>query len=99
MLRASLALLLVCGCGSGKSAPDAAPGQDARPEGDAAPDTDGAARLGLRINEVVPDDDGFLVDEDGQTDDWLELYNASAQPLDLGSFTVTAGSASHALPS
>ena len=47
---------------------------DQRDEDDGGSD---AAHTGLiHINELCPDDDGFQVDEEGQTDDWIELYNA-----------------------
>jgi hypothetical protein len=47
----------------------------------------------LRINEIVPDNDGTLVDEDGQADDWLELYNPGPEPVELSSFTLLSGGA------
>src|SRR3954470_10162750 len=53
----------------------------------------------LRINELVPDNDGTLVDEDGQADDWLELYNPGPEPVELSSFTLTnVGAAPQPLP-
>src|SRR5688500_5114781 len=45
----------------------------------------------LRINELVPDNDGTLVDEDGQADDWLELFNPGPAPVRLSDFTLTDG--------
>ena len=45
----------------------------------------------LRINELVPDNDGTLVDEVGQADDWLELYNPGPEPIALSGFTLTVG--------
>ncbi|HXU82810.1 MAG TPA: PEP/pyruvate-binding domain-containing protein [Polyangia bacterium] len=47
----------------------------------------------LRINELVPDNDGTLVDEEGQADDWLELYNPGPEAVELSSFTLTTGGA------
>src|SRR5689334_9925204 len=53
----------------------------------------------LRINELVPDNDGTLVDEVGQADDWLELYNPGPEPVQLSSFTlISGGSAPQPLP-
>jgi Pyruvate phosphate dikinase, AMP/ATP-binding domain/Lamin Tail Domain len=71
------------GCGGGEpTSTDAA--VDAAGEGG----TDGPVATGLRINELCPDDDGFQVDEEGQTDDWIELYNAGAAPVRLSEFTL-----------
>lgn len=54
--------------------------------------------LALRINEVVSDNEGVYVDELGQTDDYLELYNASARPIELGEVRLDDGRRSIALP-
>ena len=59
---------------------------------------DGAAVLALQINELCPDDDGFQIDEHGQTDDWIELRNGTATALDLAGFTLGDGGRPHALP-
>lgn len=37
----------------------------------------------LFINEYMSSNNGFLVDEDGEDVDWIELYNASEQPKSL----------------
>jgi len=57
-----------------------------------------APPLALRINEVVSDNEGVYVDELGQTDDYLELYNASSRPIELGEVRLDDGRRSVALP-
>jgi hypothetical protein len=42
----------------------------------------------LVINELVADDDGFYIDEEGQTDDWLELLNRGTEPISLIGYTL-----------
>jgi len=37
----------------------------------------------LAINEFLADNDGVNVDEAGEYDDWLELYNAGIEPVEL----------------
>lgn len=87
MLRTAIALLVAlalaaCGGGGGGASPDA----------DVVPD--GAVAMGpLRLNELVSSNDGVVVDEDGQTDDWFELYNAGTEPVQLSQFTVSVGGA------
>lgn len=56
---------------------------DATP-GDAAvvvPDT-------LRINEVMASNEGAWVDDQGETDDWIELYNPTATPIELAGWSI-----------
>ncbi len=43
----------------------------------------------LVINEFVAANQTGLLDEDGDYSDWIELYNASDQPLNLSGFTLT----------
>ena len=43
----------------------------------------------LRINEVVSSNTRSLVDEALGTPDWIELYNASASPIDLTGYGLT----------
>jgi hypothetical protein len=50
------------------------------------------------LNEICPNDDGFLIDELGQADDWIELYNGAGRPIDLRGWKVAQGSRTHALP-
>ena len=40
----------------------------------------------LRLNEIVSANQGSLLDEDGDTPDWIELYNSSSSPLNLQGF-------------
>jgi hypothetical protein len=40
----------------------------------------------VRINEVVADNQMGLLDEVGQNEDWVELYNNSQQPIDLSQY-------------
>ncbi|MFH1120999.1 MAG: CotH kinase family protein [Bacteroidota bacterium] len=37
----------------------------------------------MYINEVMSSNNDFLLDEDGDASDWIELYNSSATPLNL----------------
>ena len=41
------------------------------------------------INEIVADNHGGALDEAGDADDWVELYNASAAPIDIGGYHLT----------
>jgi len=41
---------------------------------------------GLVINEVLSRNSNGVEDEDGDSSDWVELYNASTQPIDLDGF-------------
>jgi hypothetical protein len=75
-----------------------APGPRGDAGADASPGTDGVVGGTLQINELCPDDDGFQIDEVGQTDDWIELRNAGSTPLDLGGFTLGDGGRPHRLP-
>ncbi|MCC5849936.1 MAG: CotH kinase family protein [Verrucomicrobia bacterium] len=38
----------------------------------------------VRINEVVASNQSTLADEDGDFEDWIELYNYGVDPVDLG---------------
>jgi len=51
-----------------------------------APPAPGA---GLVINEFLASNDGAGVDEHGEADDWVELYNPTAGPLPLGGLLLT----------
>ncbi len=53
---------------------------------------------GLRINEVVADDDGTCIDEAGETEDWIELVNTGTAPIALSAFTLGDGKRTQALP-
>jgi hypothetical protein len=39
---------------------------------------------GVYINEFMADNDGVLRDAAGEYDDWVELYNSSSMPVDIG---------------
>jgi hypothetical protein len=66
----------------------AAPGTDAA--GDAAPGTDAAPRpVDVVVNELLATNAATLTDEAGEYDDWLELYNTTAAPVDLTGWTIT----------
>ena len=43
----------------------------------------------LVISEFLASNDNVLVDEDGEYNDWLELYNETAAPVDLGGWHLT----------
>lgn len=43
----------------------------------------------LVINEIVAANQGGLLDEDGDSPDWIELYNRSDQPLNLAGWSLT----------
>jgi hypothetical protein len=48
----------------------------------------------LYINEVLPSNSQSCADEVNERNDWLELYNAGAEDLDLEGFSITDDSAS-----
>ncbi|MBN1780323.1 lamin tail domain-containing protein [bacterium] len=43
----------------------------------------------LRINELMALNQTVLTDEDGSFSDWIEIYNASADPVDLNGWCLT----------
>jgi len=43
----------------------------------------------LYISEVVPDNDGSLIDFEGDASDWIELYNNSSNSIDLVGWHLT----------
>jgi hypothetical protein len=43
----------------------------------------------LVINEVMSSNAGFLFDDEGDTPDWLELYNPSGTPLSLAGYHIS----------
>lgn len=51
--------------------------------------TSGDCLYTLRINELMPDNEGAYIDEEGQTDDWIELYNSGDQPFSLLGFALS----------
>ena len=44
---------------------------------------------GLRINEYMTRNRSVLYDENGDYSDWIELYNFSDSPINLGGYTLT----------
>lgn len=44
------------------------------------------ARSGIVINEIMTSNGGALLDEAGETPDWIELFNAGSEPVDLDGF-------------
>jgi hypothetical protein len=42
----------------------------------------------LRINELMPKNDGAWIDGSGETDDWLEIINLGDEALSLDAFTI-----------
>ncbi|MBN2192979.1 MAG: lamin tail domain-containing protein [Polyangiaceae bacterium] len=76
-----LALPLFGGCGGRQIDEEAWVGHEVPPP---PPPPPTALPIALRINEVVSDNEGVYVDEYGQTDDYIEVYNASDEPIELG---------------
>jgi hypothetical protein len=44
---------------------------------------------GVRINEFMASNQGGIRDEDGDTTDWIEIYNPGASAVDLGGWYLT----------
>jgi hypothetical protein len=53
----------------------------------------------LRINEVVSNNEGVVIDELGEADDYVELYNASDHTVRLSDYVLLDRSGANALPS
>ncbi|MCB0036974.1 MAG: lamin tail domain-containing protein, partial [Anaerolineales bacterium] len=51
--------------------------------------TAAAADPDLFISEIMAENNGPLVDEDGDESDWLELHNRGTDPLDLSGYYLT----------
>lgn len=41
------------------------------------------------VNEFLASNNSFGVDENGENDDWIELYNSSDDPIDLAGYRIT----------
>jgi Pyruvate phosphate dikinase, AMP/ATP-binding domain/Lamin Tail Domain len=54
---------------------------------------------GLVINEVVAKNEGVWVDEEGETDDYIELFNGSKERVHLGDYLLSDVSGNYPLPS
>src|SRR5690348_14306116 len=52
----------------------------------------------LRINEVVSNNEGVFVDERGEADDYVELYNASDHALTLSDYELFDHGGANQLP-
>jgi hypothetical protein len=85
--------LVACGRGAHEAA-DAASG-DAGDVGEGGEVGGGAATL--RISELCAQDDGFLIDELGQTEDWIEIANVGDAPIELSDYALVDDGA-NALP-
>jgi hypothetical protein len=59
----------------------------APPGGDAGPEP--TVDTGLRINEVMSRNDGVLQDEAAEFDDWIEIFNAGDEAVDLEGFALS----------
>lgn len=46
----------------------------------------------IRINEVMSLNNQTIVDEDGDTPDWIELYNYGTEAIDIGGFGISDSS-------
>ena len=46
----------------------------------------------LVFNEVISNNEGVYIDENGELDDWVELANATDVPLNLNQFSIADGS-------
>ena len=44
---------------------------------------------GLFINEFLAKNEACCPDEEGEFDDWVELYNSSSDPIDVGGMYIT----------
>jgi len=95
----TLSVLAFAGCtGDRHSQRDAGPAPtldgggttDAGATGDAAASGDASICTAprLRLNEAVSDNDGVWLDELGEADDWIEIYNAGDGPVELSEFSI-----------
>ncbi len=56
------------------------------------------SRHELRFNEIVSNNEGVFVDERGETDDYIEVYNAGAETIQLGGYILSDESAEYVFP-
>jgi len=54
-----------------------------------APNSSALDVSGLYVNEVMASNTTTIADENGEFDDWIELYNASDIPLNVGGLCIT----------
>jgi len=52
-------------------------------------DIDSPDDVVLFLNEIMPGNDGVITDENGESDDWFEIYNSASEPVDIGGMYVT----------
>lgn len=100
-----LSPLLLCACSGatlGLSLPDPFPGDTDTPpeETDVPDDTDipGPATT-LVLNEVLASNDTVNTDENGEFDDWVELYNPTEEDIVLDGWVLEDAESEHELPS
>ena len=46
--------------------------------------SDNKSDIKLVINEILASNDGANTDENGEFDDWFEIYNTGAEAVDIG---------------
>lgn len=56
------------------------------------------ARKGLRINEVMVVNESNYVDDYGQNEAWIELFNSTFGPLEISSVYITTDPAQPKIP-
>ena len=94
LLLVCLAALL-CACGQQGVA-----GTAAEPVAEPTPEPTPAPPLpDVIINELMPSNKATLADASGSFPDWLELYNRSEEPVELGGCLLTAGRNAWTIPS
>jgi hypothetical protein len=77
----------VSGCRGGtETTHDGGDGEVGETTGDGGDGGDG--RAVLRISELCAQDDGFLIDEFGQTTDWIEVANVGDVPVELSDYSL-----------
>lgn len=87
--------LALLGAGCGPETPAAPRGVE---RGSATPAVHRDAPLDLRINEVVSNNEGVWLDEQGEADDYVELFNPTKKALQLGDYALADKSGAHPLP-
>jgi hypothetical protein len=75
--------LTACGGGGHEARGDAGDGGVPGDAGEV-----GSTANALRISELCAQDDGFLIDELGQTEDWIEVANVGDQPVELSGYAL-----------
>jgi len=54
-----------------------------------AENVSGRGRSGLVINELMASNDNTVADQDGDFDDWIEIYNNSEEAIDLSGYLLS----------